>query len=144
MLPPPLPTQDTDAPIRLTDNDAALAKLSAVRQKYLSDPFIKYFVPRANFQPPRPPLINVGTFVRTVAIDDLVEQWIDLSTKEGRKCQIVSLGAGSDTRFWRLSVISFSALLLIEMFIDLILHSRLVHKRIAYQNTSKSIFQRLQ
>ncbi|KAE9400674.1 leucine carboxyl methyltransferase [Gymnopus androsaceus JB14] len=100
MIPPP--PQDTDGPIRLTDNDAALAKLSAVRQNYLSDPFIKYFVPRASFQPPRPPLINVGTFVRTVAIDDLVDQWIDLSTKEGRKCQIVSLGAGSDTRFWRL------------------------------------------
>ncbi|KAJ4483566.1 S-adenosyl-L-methionine-dependent methyltransferase [Lentinula aciculospora] len=101
MLPPP--PHDTDAPIRLTDNDAALAKLSAVRQNYLSDPFIKYFVPRASFQPPRPPLINVGTFVRTVAIDDLVDQWMNLSSEEGKKCQIVSLGAGSDTRFWQLA-----------------------------------------
>ncbi|KIK61276.1 hypothetical protein GYMLUDRAFT_998085 [Collybiopsis luxurians FD-317 M1] len=100
---PPSPQQDTDAPIRLTDNDAALAKLSAVRQNYLSDPFIKHFVPRASFQPLRPPLINVGTFVRTVTIDDLVDQWIDLAMKEGKKCQIVSLGAGSDTRFWRLA-----------------------------------------
>ncbi|KAJ3785969.1 leucine carboxyl methyltransferase [Lentinula aff. detonsa] len=101
MLPPQ--AHDTDAPIRLTDNDAALAKLSAVRQNYLSDPFIKYFVPRASLQPPRPPLINVGTFVRTVAIDDLVDQWLDLSSAERKKCQIVSLGAGSDTRFWKLA-----------------------------------------
>ncbi|KAJ3760683.1 S-adenosyl-L-methionine-dependent methyltransferase [Lentinula raphanica] len=101
MLPPQ--PHDTDAPIRLTDNDAALAKLSAVRQNYLSDPYIKYFVPRATFQPVRPPLINIGTFVRTVAIDDLVNQWLDLSSAEGTKCQIVSLGAGSDTRFWQLA-----------------------------------------
>lgn len=102
MLPPP--PHDTDAPIRLTDNDAALAKLSAVRQNYLSDQFIKHFVPRASFQPSRPPLINVGTFVRTKAIDDLVNQWMDLSSREGKKCQIISLGAGSDTRFWQLAV----------------------------------------
>ncbi|KAF5393277.1 hypothetical protein D9757_000448 [Collybiopsis confluens] len=101
MLPPS--HQGGDAPIRLTDNDAALAKLSAVRLGYLSDPFIKHFVPRASFQPSRPPLINIGTFVRTVTIDDLVEQWIKLSNKEGKRCQIVSLGAGSDTRFWRLA-----------------------------------------
>ncbi|GAW04346.1 leucine carboxyl methyltransferase [Lentinula edodes] len=101
MLPPP--PHDTDAPIRLTDNDAALAKLSAVRQNYLSDQFIKHFVSRASFQPSRPPLINVGTFVRTKAIDDLVNQWMDLSSKEGKKCQIISLGAGSDTRFWQLA-----------------------------------------
>ncbi|KAF5384462.1 hypothetical protein D9757_006494 [Collybiopsis confluens] len=103
MLPPPPSHQGGDAPIRLTDNDAALAKLSAARLGYLSDPFIKHFVPRASFQPSRPPLINIGTFVRTVTIDDLVEQWIKLSNKEGKRCQIVSLGAGSDTRFWRLA-----------------------------------------
>ncbi|ESK97369.1 leucine carboxyl methyltransferase [Moniliophthora roreri MCA 2997] len=90
---------DLDASIRLTDTDAALARLSAVQKQYLSDPFIKALVPRAQFQPARPPLINVGTFVRTVAIDDLVQQWLDI----GKKCQIVSLGAGSDTRYWRLA-----------------------------------------
>ncbi|KAK7036429.1 carboxy methyl transferase for protein phosphatase 2A [Paramarasmius palmivorus] len=90
---------DADASIRLTDTDAALARLSAVQKQYLTDPFIRALVPRAHLQPPRPPLINIGTFVRTVAIDDLVQQWLDI----GKKCQIVSLGAGSDTRFWRLA-----------------------------------------
>lgn len=98
------PSQDLDAPIRQTDNDAALARLSAVQRKYLQDPFVNYFVPRAQFQPPRPPLINIGTYIRTKSIDDLVNEWLKLSEVTGKRCQIVSLGAGSDTRFWRLMV----------------------------------------
>ncbi|KAK7472413.1 carboxy methyl transferase for protein phosphatase 2A [Stygiomarasmius scandens] len=103
MFPPPSRSQDADSSIRLTDNDAALARLSAVQKGYLSDPFIRFLVPRAHLQPARPPLINIGTFVRTVAIDDLVEQWLSISSQIGKKCQIVSLGAGSDTRFWRIA-----------------------------------------
>lgn len=48
--------------------------------------------------------MNLGTFVRSSAIDTLVEDWLVLAENEGTKCQIVSLGAGSDTRFWRLAV----------------------------------------
>lgn len=95
---------DSDAPIRATDTDASLARLSAVKKQYLTDPFIKYFVPRAHLQPARPPLINIGTYVRGESIDRLVEGWIRLSVAAGMKCQVVSLGAGSDTRFWRLAV----------------------------------------
>ncbi|KAL0578916.1 carboxy methyl transferase for protein phosphatase 2A [Marasmius crinis-equi] len=79
---------DADSSIRLTDNDAAVARLSAVQKNYLSDPFIKALVPRAHLQPPRPPLINIGTYVRTVAIDDLVDQWIQIASQEGKTCQI--------------------------------------------------------
>ena len=93
---------DPDASIRQTDTDAAGARLSAVQKGYLVDPFAKYFVPRAHLQQPRPPLINVGTYTRSTAIDALVEQW--LSNPDGRRCQIVSLGSGSDTRFWRIAV----------------------------------------
>ncbi|KAF5357354.1 hypothetical protein D9758_005884 [Tetrapyrgos nigripes] len=103
MFPPPTKPQDADGSIRLTDNDAALARLSAVQKNYLSDLFIRFLVPRPHLQAPRPPLINIGTFVRTTAIDDLVHQWLSLSSNAGKKCQIVSLGAGSDTRFWRLA-----------------------------------------
>jgi len=41
-----------------------------------------------------------GTYVRTKAIDNLVEQFIDKDPAQ--KKQIISLGAGSDTRFFRL------------------------------------------
>lgn len=98
------PRQDFDTPIRQTDSDAAVARLSAVQKRYINDPFVKYFVPRAQFQPPRPPLINIGTYVRTKGIDDLVEEWLKLAENTGKQCQIVSLGAGTDTRFWRIAV----------------------------------------
>ncbi|KAJ7902865.1 S-adenosyl-L-methionine-dependent methyltransferase [Mycena olivaceomarginata] len=98
-----LSSQDTDSSIRQTDTDAALARFSAVQKGYLQDPYIKPFVPRSHLQPPRPPLINIGTFVRATAIDDLVFQWLQNSTNQGTRCQIVSLGAGSDTRFWRIA-----------------------------------------
>ncbi|KIJ65957.1 hypothetical protein HYDPIDRAFT_174736 [Hydnomerulius pinastri MD-312] len=95
--------QDAESAIRQTDTDAALARLSAVKKGYLEDPYIAHLVPRAQFQPARPPLINVGTYVRSEAIDRLVGQWMDLSAQEDKPCQIVSLGAGSDTRFWRIA-----------------------------------------
>lgn len=94
--------EDPDAAIRGTDGDAAVARLSAAQKGYVQDPFIRHLVPRAHLQHPRPPLINIGTFVRSTAIDELVEQWLLLSGDQ--HCQIVSLGAGSDTRFWRIAV----------------------------------------
>lgn len=95
--------QAGDAPIRSTDNDAAVARLSAVQKGYFTDPYIKYLVPRAHLVHPRPPLINIGTYVRSAGIDALVDQWLKLSGNTGRPCQIVSLGSGSDTRFWRIA-----------------------------------------
>jgi [phosphatase 2A protein]-leucine-carboxy methyltransferase len=107
-LPPFAPVSrggnDPDSAVRATDNDAAAARLSAVQKQYLVDPFVRHIVPRAHLQPPRPPLINIGTYVRTTAIDDLVYRWMSISREAGQSCQIVSLGAGSDTRFWRISV----------------------------------------
>ncbi|KAJ7666889.1 S-adenosyl-L-methionine-dependent methyltransferase [Mycena polygramma] len=104
MFPSTVPLhQDADSSIRLTDSDAALARVSAVKKGYLQDPYIKHLVPRSHLQPPRPPLINIGTFVRATAIDDLVFQWLQNSASHGTRCQIVSLGAGSDTRFWRIA-----------------------------------------
>ncbi|KAL5512601.1 hypothetical protein ACEPAG_3254 [Sanghuangporus baumii] len=99
----PARSQDPDAPIRETDNDALLARLSAVQKGYLKDPFVRFFVPRAHLQQHRPPLINIGTWVRSESIDRLVDAWLDLCKSEGKQCQIISLGAGSDTRFWRLA-----------------------------------------
>ncbi|KAL1746640.1 S-adenosyl-L-methionine-dependent methyltransferase [Schizophyllum fasciatum] len=97
---PPSRIPDGDAAIRSTDNDAALARLSAVQKQYLVDPYIRFFVPRAHLQPPRPPLINVGTYLRSVAIDSLVDSFM---ANTDQQVQIVSLGAGSDTRFWRIA-----------------------------------------
>ena len=109
MFPPPQPLgrergTDADSAIRQTDTDAALARLSAVKKGYIEDPFIALLLPRAQFQPARPPLINIGTYVRSESIDALVEQWLGFCEQQDTVCQIVSLGAGSDTRFWRINV----------------------------------------
>lgn len=99
--------EDASGPVRQTDSDAAIARLSAVKLGYLQDPFIRFLVQRPHLQPPRPPLINIGTYVRSAVIDSLVNEWLELSAAEGKKCQIVSMGAGSDTRFWRINVRTF-------------------------------------
>lgn len=99
---------DGDAAIRQTDSDAALARWSAVQKHYLIDPFLKPLLPRgAHLQHPRPPLINVGTYVRSEGIDNLVGGWLQCCAEEGKPCQVVSFGAGSDTRFWRIAVRTF-------------------------------------
>lgn len=91
-------SMSTDAAVRETDNDAAVSRLSAVNAGYLDDPFATFFVKRAQA---RPPLINVGTFLRTWGIDSLFRQFLE-SGPPGQKKQVVSLGAGTDTRFFRI------------------------------------------
>jgi [phosphatase 2A protein]-leucine-carboxy methyltransferase len=101
---PPRRRHDSDKAIRQTDTDASQARLSAVRKGYLKDPFASYFVPEPHLAPNRSPLINLGTYVRSRALDELILSWINKAAADGRKVQIVSLGAGSDTRFWRIAV----------------------------------------
>ena len=95
-----------DEGTRSTDGFAAHARVSAVRQGYIQDEFVSHFVPRARNLPTHAPLINIGTYLRTTSIDRLVEDFLKAGAEGGVpvKKQIVSLGAGSDTRFWRLSV----------------------------------------
>lgn len=73
--------------------------MSAVALGYLDDPYARVLFPD---QPPkRYPIINRGTYVRTTAIDQLVTRF--LGSHPNQRKQIVSLGAGSDTRFFRLA-----------------------------------------
>ncbi|KJX94005.1 leucine carboxyl methyltransferase like protein [Zymoseptoria brevis] len=89
-----------DRIIQQTDNDATSSRMSAVSLGYLEDRYAKTFFPQGQEIPKRYPIINRGTYVRTQAIDRLVQQFLD-STPTQRK-QVISLGAGSDTRFFRL------------------------------------------
>ena len=74
--------------------------MSTVALGYLHDPFAKAFLAPGEQITKRYPIIHRGTYVRTKAIDKLVEQF--LAAKPEQRKQIVSLGAGSDTRFFRL------------------------------------------
>lgn len=89
-----------DRIIQQTDYDASSSRLSALELEYLSDPYAKEFLKPGEQIPRRYPIINRGTFVRSTAIDKLVLQF--LQAEPSVRKQIVSLGAGSDTRFFRL------------------------------------------
>ncbi|KAF7901464.1 hypothetical protein EAF00_003685 [Botryotinia globosa] len=90
-----------DNAIQGTDTDAAVSRLSAVNLGYLEDHFAHYFVKGSGTR--RLPIINRGTYSRTTALDLLIESFLsqpDNSTSQQK--QIISLGAGTDTRYFRL------------------------------------------
>ncbi|CAO3639561.1 unnamed protein product [Mucor hiemalis] len=82
--------------VRGTNDDATVSRLSAASLGYLKDPFVQYFVKRPVR---RSPIINRGTFIRNYAIDSLVSQFL---TMPGSKKQIITLGAGFDTRYFNI------------------------------------------
>lgn len=95
-------TNTTDDATRLTDLDAAISRLSAVRKGYLDDPYAELLIGRLSRSQDqnRPPIINIGTHVRVYSIDKLINKYLS----KFNNVQIISLGAGSDTRFWRFNV----------------------------------------
>ncbi|KAI5205367.1 leucine carboxyl methyltransferase [Aureobasidium subglaciale] len=121
---PDVPEEDAqdarDKIIRQTDGDASNSRLSAVALGYLRDDYATCFLQGES--PRRYPLINRGTYVRTSAIDRLVDQFLATTidahttdTSAAPAAQIISLGAGSDTRFFRLSPARRQALLYHEL-----------------------------
>ncbi|KAF2834820.1 leucine carboxyl methyltransferase [Patellaria atrata CBS 101060] len=90
--------EDKDRIVQKTDEDASVSRMSAVGLGYLEDPFTRAFV--KGQIPRRYPIINRGTYVRTTAIDTLVNRFLAQRPSEPK--QIISLGAGSDTRFFRI------------------------------------------
>lgn len=74
----------------------------------LHDKYIHYFLNhhhhhRGNLKRfTKPPIINRGTFLRTISIDSLTREFIKLnSTTSGKSYQIISFGSGFDTRLFR-------------------------------------------
>ncbi|KAK3323615.1 S-adenosyl-L-methionine-dependent methyltransferase [Cercophora scortea] len=98
--------QAHDATIQGTDTDAAVSRLSAVEVGYLDDPFARLFVQGPAGR--RLPIINRGTYTRTTAINQIVDRFLaqtasgDDDNGSPQTRQIVSLGAGTDTRSLRL------------------------------------------
>ncbi|TGJ86220.1 hypothetical protein E0Z10_g2511 [Xylaria hypoxylon] len=95
-----MPSHDTI--IQGTDTDAAVSRMSAVDLGYLEDQYSRFFVqaPAMGAAVRRLPIINRGTYTRTTALDRLIGSF--LSATDGQERQIVSLGAGTDTRAFRL------------------------------------------
>jgi len=88
----------SDEGVIATNDAATSSKFSAVCLGYWKDPFLQHFHPgRADR---RPPEINRGNYARATAIHLLVQKFIQVNKGQ---CQVVSLGAGFDTLFWRLN-----------------------------------------
>jgi O-methyltransferase involved in polyketide biosynthesis len=85
-----------DGAVRDTSLDASLCKLSASQLGYFSDPFVQFFVKAPSR---RMPIINRGYYARVASVESLVHKFLGAS--EGKK-QVVILGAGLDTMFFRL------------------------------------------
>ncbi|CAG7979747.1 unnamed protein product [Penicillium salamii] len=90
-----------DQVVQGTDNDASVSRLSAVELGYLDDPFATALTPPGSATR-RLPIINRGTYVRTTTIDQLVTRFLGPWSPNKQRKQIISLGAGSDTRVFRL------------------------------------------
>ncbi|KAK6363155.1 carboxy methyl transferase for protein phosphatase 2A [Orbilia blumenaviensis] len=97
----PASSAEKDRTVQQTDMDALVSRWSAIQTGYLTDPYADMFLDMSMPRDRRYPLINRGTYIRTMALDQIVESF--LSRPSETKKQIISLGAGSDTRFFRLA-----------------------------------------
>eukprot|EP00835_Amoeboradix_gromovi_P000549 NODE_19_length_39463_cov_0.396073.p17 type:complete len:220 gc:universal NODE_19_length_39463_cov_0.396073:34311-34970(+) len=79
-----------------TNDDATNCRCSCHLKRYINDPYVEWF---STYQS-KSPLINRGTYFRTQAIDEIVREFL----KTHPKGQILSLGAGFDTRFFRMQL----------------------------------------
>lgn len=85
-----------DEAVQATNDDASQCKRFAVQKGYWKDPYIQYMIRTGER---RAPEINRGYFARVRSIQLLMDQVLS-QTK--CSCQIINLGAGFDTLFWKL------------------------------------------
>ena len=99
-----MPLRDQDESIRSTNIEATSCRYSMVNMGYMEDPYVRYFINQEVWPNLRkPPIIHRGTYARCKSIDDAVEWFVKRAENFGRG-QIISLGAGFDTRYFRLKV----------------------------------------
>ncbi|XP_030643412.1 tRNA wybutosine-synthesizing protein 4 [Chanos chanos] len=90
--------QGKDTAVQGTNDSSVVSKVSAAAQGYFKDDFLKHFVCKVTR---RAPLINRGYYVRWKAVDHCVKQFL-VNTKSCIRRQILSLGAGFDSLYFRL------------------------------------------
>ncbi|XP_054642567.1 tRNA wybutosine-synthesizing protein 4 isoform X2 [Dunckerocampus dactyliophorus] len=87
-----------DTAVQGTNDSSVLSKVSAAAQGYFHDSFLQHFVCKVAR---RAPLINRGYYVRWRAVDHCVQTFLQV-TQHCAKRQILSLGAGFDSLYFRL------------------------------------------
>ncbi|KAK6747922.1 hypothetical protein RB195_000870 [Necator americanus] len=102
-----------DYSVQRTNDDATQCKFAAVQLGYWKDEFLPRFAysSGADQNSRRDPEISIGYWARVSAVNLLVERFIE---KTQGQCQIISIGCGFDTLFWRLKSCGKS----VKKFID--------------------------
>uniref|UniRef100_A0AAQ4PC36 Leucine carboxyl methyltransferase 2 n=1 Tax=Gasterosteus aculeatus aculeatus TaxID=481459 RepID=A0AAQ4PC36_GASAC len=90
--------QAKDSAVQGTNDSSVVSKLSAAARRYFHDDFLRHFVCK---EARRAPLINRGYYVRWKAVDFCVRRFLHV-TKNCPMRQILSLGAGFDSAYFRL------------------------------------------
>ncbi|KAJ8736724.1 hypothetical protein PYW08_007380 [Mythimna loreyi] len=85
-----------DEAIIATNTDATECKRCAVELGYWKDDYISLFARHADRKAPE---INRGYYARVRAMEIFIHQFLE---RCGTKCQIINLGCGFDTLYWRL------------------------------------------
>ncbi|XP_014214075.1 probable leucine carboxyl methyltransferase 1 isoform X2 [Copidosoma floridanum] len=98
-----------DEATQATNNDASECKQSAVQLGYWDDCYIGYFIKHASR---RTPEINRGYYARVKGIELFLNKFIKLSGGNG---QIINLGAGFDTLYWKLKDAKLNLVNFIEL-----------------------------
>ncbi|XP_013149353.1 PREDICTED: leucine carboxyl methyltransferase 1, partial [Papilio polytes] len=85
-----------DEAIIATNTDATECKRCAVELGYWKDDYIVYFAKHVDRKAPE---INRGYYARVKAMEMFIHQFLE---RCGTKCQIINLGCGFDTLYWKL------------------------------------------
>ncbi|KAJ1564387.1 hypothetical protein HK096_008231 [Nowakowskiella sp. JEL0078] len=91
---------EKDEAIRTTNDSALLSKLAIVNAGYIDDPYAKLFSKTLGRVQRKSPIFNRGSYLRVTAIDAILQKFLEFPASVDK--QIVSFGAGSDTRFFSL------------------------------------------
>ncbi|XP_055340027.1 leucine carboxyl methyltransferase 1-like [Paramacrobiotus metropolitanus] len=101
---PPSPIPDEH--IMLTNEEATLCKLDAIKMGYWKDPYLPQFVHGSFRHERKAPDMYKGYYARVKCVERLVLDFVHAVIKDNKAeipvVQIVNLGAGYDTLYWRL------------------------------------------
>uniref|UniRef100_A0A4W3H639 Leucine carboxyl methyltransferase 1 n=1 Tax=Callorhinchus milii TaxID=7868 RepID=A0A4W3H639_CALMI len=87
----------SDEAVRSTCDDATVCKRFAVSKGYWKDPYIQHFIRQPSER--KAPEISRGYYARVKGVNLLLDAFIK---KTSCNCQVINVGAGLDTTFWRL------------------------------------------
>lgn len=85
-----------DEPVKATNDDASECKRCAVQLGYWQDKYITQFIRPTER---RTPEINRGYYARVKGVESFIYKFLK---KSGENAQIINLGSGFDTLYWRL------------------------------------------